>query len=34
MQAAIANWSAWVGFDIRYDKSQRKFNVVVCWIPE
>jgi hypothetical protein len=33
-KAAMANWSARAGFDIRYDKSQRKFNVVVCWIPE
>jgi len=30
----MANWPARACFDIRCDKSQRKFNMVVCWIPE
>jgi len=28
----MANWSARVAFDIRDDRSQRKFNVEVCRI--
>jgi hypothetical protein len=34
VNAAVAEWSARGHFDIRYEKSERDVNVVVCWIAE